>query len=159
MLNVLMTGASTESRGSIVNSDATATREAMLELQNAGASARIWRVIDSTTGTFKVRDQTAGADRLTIDTAGAVAVPGTFAATGAITGASYTGGAIGGTTGVFSSTVRVQGGAFLRSGTGAPNGAVTGSVGDLWLRTDGGALTTLYVKESGANTNTGWVAK
>lgn len=43
------------------------------------------------------------------------------------------------------------------SGTGSPNGAVTGSVGDRFYRTDGGAGTTFYVKESGAATNTGWV--
>lgn len=57
------------------------------------------------------------------------------------------------------STVKVQNGATIRSGTGTPEAAVTGSVGDLFLRTDGGAGTTLYVKESGAGTNTGWVAK
>ena len=45
------------------------------------------------------------------------------------------------------------------SGNGTPNGAVLGSVGDLFSRLDGGAVTSFYVKESGANTNTGWVAK
>jgi len=47
----------------------------------------------------------------------------------------------------------------ISQGIGAPNGVVTASVGALYLRLDGGAATTLYVKESGANTNTGWVAK
>jgi len=47
----------------------------------------------------------------------------------------------------------------ITQGTGTPNGAVTASVGALFLRLDGGAATTLYVKESGTNTNTGWVAK
>ena len=42
---------------------------------------------------------------------------------------------------------------------GTPESQIYGNVGDLCLRTDGGAGTTLYVKESGANTNTGWVAK
>jgi len=42
--------------------------------------------------------------------------------------------------------------------SGTPEGAVTAAVGTLYLRTDGGAATTLYVKESGAG-NTGWVAK
>lgn len=46
----------------------------------------------------------------------------------------------------------------LRTGTGTPEGAVTGNVGDLWVRTNGGAGTTLYVKESGTG-NTGWVGK
>jgi hypothetical protein len=45
------------------------------------------------------------------------------------------------------------------SGAGSPNGVVTGSPGDLYTNTSGGANTTLYVKESGAATNTGWVAK
>lgn len=44
------------------------------------------------------------------------------------------------------------------SGAGSPEGVVTGDVGSLWTRTDGGAGTTLYVKETGAG-NTGWVAK
>ena len=47
----------------------------------------------------------------------------------------------------------------ISQGTGAPNGVVTASVGAIYMRLDGGAATTLYVKESGANTNTGWVAK
>lgn len=49
-------------------------------------------------------------------------------------------------------------GNFIRSGTGSPESAVTAPVGSLWLRTDGGTSTTLYVKESGSG-NTGWVAK
>lgn len=44
------------------------------------------------------------------------------------------------------------------SGAGTPEGAITAPVGSLYTRTDGGANTTLYVKESGAG-NTGWVAK
>lgn len=44
-------------------------------------------------------------------------------------------------------------------GAGTPEGNVVGKVGQLYSRTDGGAGTSLYVKESGENTNTGWVAK
>jgi len=44
------------------------------------------------------------------------------------------------------------------SGSGTPEGAVTGPIGSLFTRLDGGAGTTLYVKESGTG-NTGWVAK
>ncbi len=44
------------------------------------------------------------------------------------------------------------------SGTGSPEGVVTAPVGSLYTRTDGGANTTLYVKESGTG-STGWVAK
>ena len=46
----------------------------------------------------------------------------------------------------------------VRWGTGSPEGVVTASVGTLYLRENGGASTTLYVKESGTG-NTGWVAK
>lgn len=51
-----------------------------------------------------------------------------------------------------------NGGVIWRTGAGTPEGAVTAPVGSLFTRTDGGANTTLYVKESGAG-NTGWVAK
>lgn len=44
------------------------------------------------------------------------------------------------------------------SGAGTPEGVVAAPVGSLYTRTDGGAGTTLYVKESGTG-NTGWVAK
>lgn len=44
------------------------------------------------------------------------------------------------------------------SGSGSPETAVTAPIGSLYSRTDGGASTSLYVKESGAG-NTGWVAK
>lgn len=49
-------------------------------------------------------------------------------------------------------------GASLRWGTGTPEEAVTAPVGSVFLRTDGGANTTLYVKETGVG-NTGWAAK
>ena len=47
---------------------------------------------------------------------------------------------------------------FIRTGTGSPEGVVSASVASLYLRTDGGATTTLYVKTSGTG-NTGWTAK
>jgi hypothetical protein len=40
-------------------------------------------------------------------------------------------------------------------GTGTPEGVVSAGVGSLFLRSDGGSSTTLYVKESGTGT-TGW---
>lgn len=46
----------------------------------------------------------------------------------------------------------------IKRGPGTPEGSITGVVGDLYTRTDGGAGTTLYVKESGAG-NTGWIGK
>ena len=44
-------------------------------------------------------------------------------------------------------------------GGGNPNGQITATQCSLFLRTDGGAGATLYVKESGTNNNVGWVAK
>lgn len=44
-------------------------------------------------------------------------------------------------------------------GTGTPEGNVGAPVGSLFLRTDGGTGTSLYVKETGSDGNTGWVAK
>jgi hypothetical protein len=59
-----------------------------------------------------------------------------------------------------------SGGATKESGTGRfiagrgdPNNKVTGNVGDIFQSIDGGAGATLYVKESGNGTNTGWTAK
>jgi hypothetical protein len=45
------------------------------------------------------------------------------------------------------------------SDNGAPNGAIVGNPGDLYSNIAGGAGATLWVKESGIATNTGWVAK
>lgn len=44
------------------------------------------------------------------------------------------------------------------SGSGTPEGVITAGIGSTWSRTDGGAGTSFYVKESGTG-NTGWVAK
>jgi hypothetical protein len=51
-----------------------------------------------------------------------------------------------------------SGGPKHLAGTGTPEGAVTAPIGSLFSRSDGGAVTSLYVKESGSG-NTGWVAK
>lgn len=44
----------------------------------------------------------------------------------------------------------------IYEGTGSPEGVITGNRGDLYVRTDGGTGTTLYIKETGTATNTGW---
>jgi len=49
-------------------------------------------------------------------------------------------------------------GGVVYRGTGSPNGVITANVGSHYHRSDGGALTSFYVKESGSG-NTGWVAK
>lgn len=50
------------------------------------------------------------------------------------------------------------GGCLIRTGTAAPETVLTGNVCDIFLRTTGTAGTTLYIKESGTGTNTGWGA-
>ena len=47
---------------------------------------------------------------------------------------------------------------YSRYGSGSPEGVVTAPIGAIYSRTDGGAGTSFYVKESGVG-NTGWVAK
>jgi len=49
-------------------------------------------------------------------------------------------------------------GPLISAGNGNPEGVVSSVAGGLYLRLDGGANSTLYVKESGTG-NTGWVAK
>jgi parallel beta-helix repeat protein len=44
------------------------------------------------------------------------------------------------------------------TGPGTPEGVIHAAIGSIWRRTDGGAGTALYIKESGTG-NTGWVAK
>jgi len=49
--------------------------------------------------------------------------------------------------------------ATISAGSGSPEGAVTANPGSLYLNLSGGANTSLFVKESGTATNTGWVGK
>jgi hypothetical protein len=52
----------------------------------------------------------------------------------------------------------LPGGITWTSGAGSPEGVVTAPIGSLYSRSDGGVLTSLYVKQSGSG-NTGWAAK
>jgi hypothetical protein len=54
--------------------------------------------------------------------------------------------------------ITLPGGITWTSGAGSPEGVVTAPVGSLYSRTNGGLLTSLYVKESGSG-NTGWAGK
>lgn len=65
-------------------------------------------------------------------------------------------GAIGGTPESARDQIGALGGT---SGHGSPEGVVVGSPGDTYVNLDGGANLTFWVKESGVDTNTGWVAK
>jgi len=94
-------------------------------------------------GKVNIGDTTAGSSG-----AGALVLQGGISAGNTGSAASYFGGA-----------VSVSGtAATFTSGTGSPESVKTAPVGSLYTRTDGGASTTLYVKESGAG-NTGWIAK
>lgn len=44
-------------------------------------------------------------------------------------------------------------------GAGSPLNVVVANIGTLYVRTDGGAGSTLYVKEANSGASTGWVAK
>jgi hypothetical protein len=47
---------------------------------------------------------------------------------------------------------------YIFIGTGTPEAAVTAPLGALYINASGGADVCLYSKETGDNTNTGWVA-
>jgi hypothetical protein len=52
----------------------------------------------------------------------------------------------------------LNGSITITTGTGTPEGAVTAPIGSIFLRDDGGASTTLYVKTSGVGSS-GWTPK
>ena len=49
-------------------------------------------------------------------------------------------------------------GPAIHTGAGTPEAVVTAPIGSTFHRTDGGAGTSFYVKESGSG-NTGWIGK
>lgn len=44
-------------------------------------------------------------------------------------------------------------------GNGSPEGVIIADKGSIYINREGGSSTTLYVKETGIQSNTGWVAK
>lgn len=54
--------------------------------------------------------------------------------------------------------IGASGAPVLLSGSGSPESAITAPVGSVYLRTDGGASTSIYIKESGSG-STGWTGK
>ena len=50
-------------------------------------------------------------------------------------------------------------GPTMLTGTGSPEGNVAAPIGSQYLRSDGGTGSTLYVKESGGGSASGWAAK
>lgn len=47
----------------------------------------------------------------------------------------------------------------ITRGVGSPEGVVRGEPGDLYINTSGGVNLTLWVKQTGSGTLTGWAAK
>ena len=103
-----------------------------------------WQIYMSGNDVLYVRDLVNGVQHITMGTG--VAGAGVTWVDGELQGGYLRVGPTGGT------------GPTIRQGTGSPESVVTATVGSLFLRTDGGAGTSLYVKESGSG-NTGWVAK
>lgn len=60
---------------------------------------------------------------------------------------------------IFDTDIRIGGpnGPLMIAGAGSPEGVVAAPVGSTFQRADGGAGTTIYIKETGTG-NTGWVA-
>src|SRR5574338_147444 len=54
--------------------------------------------------------------------------------------------------------IQLNNSVYVMTGTGSPEGVVSAPVGSLYLRSDVGANTSMYLKESGVS-NSGWVAK
>jgi Pectate lyase superfamily protein len=65
---------------------------------------------------------------------------------------------VGGVTSRGGTTASSGAGRFI-AGLGDPNNKVIGNLGDIFQRLDGTPAATLYVKETGSSTNTGWTAK
>jgi len=59
----------------------------------------------------------------------------------------------------YTNEVNLGGGARIITGTGSPEGVVNTNPGAIYINTSGGSGTTLYVKETGVGSSSGWVAK
>ena len=130
-------------------SNNTSTQRPTLYTLGSGTNIGMW-YSPKGTGTFGIYQSTGQADA-TIEAGGADATHNVR-----IIGKGSTAQIKLGSTG---QTVTFGGtSAIIASGAGSPEGVITAAVGSMYTRTDGGAGTSLYVKESGSG-NTGWVAK
>jgi len=111
-----------------------ANEDAVLRLASSTAGVDSQRILISHAGTNRISLFTANALRVGIQNGGQIDISSPVVSTSTVTSSNF------------------------KRGTGSPEGVVTGIIGDIFARTDGGAGTTLYVKESGTG-NTGWVAK
>lgn len=137
----------------VVTQNATGTGSGIsVDLSNTSSTAAAVRITNLGTGDcLKVEDSTTpDATPFVINSAGRV---GIGVAVDSVTAVNLDSGGIklNNTTLTLSATVSV--------GSGSPEGVVTANPGSLYLNLSGGPLTTLYVKESGTATNTGWAGK
>jgi len=125
-------------------------------------------IVDAIGGNFDVKASTALVYRTTVNelTMQATKILNTAPSTTARSGFRIQHG-VAASTPVNGDIYTTTGGIFTRLGggtmqvsrdSGTPEGNVTGSTGAIFMRTDGGAGTSFYIKESGTG-NTGWVAK
>jgi hypothetical protein len=123
-----------------------------VDLNNTSSTAAAVRITNLGTGDcLKVEDSvTPDATPFVINAAGRVGI-GIAADASAATNLDSGGIKLNNVGATLSATISV--------GSGSPQGVVTANPGSLFLNLTGGANTTLYVKESGTATNTGWVAK
>lgn len=123
-----------------------------VDLNNPASTATAVRITNLGTGDcLKVEDSaTPDATPFVINAAGRVGI-GIAADASAATNLDSGGIKLNNVGATLSATISV--------GSGSPQGVVTANPGSLFLNLAGGANTTLYVKESGTATNTGWVAK
>ena len=113
-------------------------------IQETGSGSLLLKAIDIEMGTV------SGANNFVMDVDGAIDLKhgsGTLAVSTSATGIDLPAG----------KAVKI-GTPSIYSGSGTPESSQTAVVGSLYMRSDGGANTSLYVKESGSG-NTGWVAK
>jgi hypothetical protein len=100
---------------------------------------------------WTVKDETANADRLYLYSSGVFGPAASASQDLGLTGSRWKD--------VYATTVYVgTGNARVLSGAGSPEGITTAAIGSLYLRTDGAAGSSVYVKESGSG-STGWIAK
>lgn len=123
-----------------------------VDLNNPASTATAVRITNLGTGDcLKVEDSvTPDATPFVINAAGRVGI-GIAADASAATNLDSGGIKLNNVGATLSATISV--------GSGSPEGVVTANPGSLFLNLAGGANITLYVKESGTATNTGWVAK
>lgn len=111
-----------------------------VRMSSAGSDANVNMIFDAKGGTSLFLLRTNGTTRATVSSTGVTVSSGHDL--------TITSGDI----------ILGTGGPIIAVGSGSPESAVTADVGSTFHRTDGGAGTSFYVKESGTG-NTGWVAK